>query len=447
MVAAGNARMTHWQGRWTDSNANGWLNFQGDWEINYMTDGSNTVWSPPGITLVAAIVSTSGTDQQQIWICVPMSTTTTAQVLIRFIALLVSRTVRRVSLQRVGPVHNSGIRVLRICNQQILGQHRTRHRGVSVSRRLDPYVSRRKRVACGTVRLVRRDCRGSRERSRFCPGTLQLRGPTNGPGGSLSGGRTKPDLAGYADVSTSSYGTRATTGTGAAAPHVAGAAALVWSAYPNWSNHQVRSFLEDRSIDMGPGGMDNDYGHGRLFLGSPPVSCTYSISPVSRQHDASGGSGTVNVSAAAGCTWTASSNNAGWLHINSGSSGNGNGTVSYSVDTNISSSQRAGTLTIAGKTFTVTQSGAASCSYSISPISRSHDAPAGSGTVNVSTTAGCTWTAASNSSGWLHVTSGSSGSGNGTVSYNLDANGASSQRTGTLTIAGKTFTVTQAGSS
>ena len=46
---------------------------------------------------------------------------------------------------------------------------------------------------------------------------------------------------------------------------------------------------------------------------------------------------------------------------------------------------------------------------------------------------------------WFTVTGGSSGTGNGTVSYTVAANTSTSPRTGTLTIAGLTATVTQAG--
>jgi hypothetical protein len=69
------------------------------------------------------------------------------------------------------------------------------------------------------------------------------------------------------------------------------------------------------------------------------------------------GSGIVSVTAPSGCPWTASSS-AGWITITSGSSGSGNGTVSYSVAANTSTSSRTGTMTIAGQTFTVNQSGA-----------------------------------------------------------------------------------------
>jgi len=89
--------------------------------------------------------------------------------------------------------------------------------------------------------------------------------------------------------------------------------------------------------------------------------------------------------------------------------------------------------------------GATSCSYSISPSERSISANGGTGSVNVTAPNGCAWTAASNAS-WITITSGSSGSGNGTVNYSVAQNTSAAQRTGTMTIAGQTFTVTQAGS-
>jgi Zn-dependent metalloprotease len=84
------------------------------------------------------------------------------------------------------------------------------------------------------------------------------------------------------------------------------------------------------------------------------------------------------------------------------------------------------------------------CTFSISPGSASYAAAGGTGTVTVTAGAGCTWTAVSNSA-FITVTSGASGSGNGSVGYSVAANTGSTTRTGTMTIAGQTFTVTQAG--
>jgi hypothetical protein len=96
------------------------------------------------------------------------------------------------------------------------------------------------------------------------------RGPTFGPGGSCSGGATKPDIAGYANVSTVSYGVGVFNGTSAATPHVAGAAALVKEAYPDSSVSELQTYLENNAIDLGTSGKDNLYGAGRLYLGVPP---------------------------------------------------------------------------------------------------------------------------------------------------------------------------------
>lgn len=86
---------------------------------------------------------------------------------------------------------------------------------------------------------------------------------------------------------------------------------------------------------------------------------------------------------------------------------------------------------------------AARCTYSISPTSASVESGTGSGSLAVSAPAGCSWTAASNTS-FISVTSGASGTGNGTVTYQVAANTATTSRTGTITAAKKTFTLTQA---
>jgi hypothetical protein len=95
-------------------------------------------------------------------------------------------------------------------------------------------------------------------------------GPTNGPGGAETGGLVKPDIAGFANVSTTTYGAGEFAGTSPATAHVAGAAALVLSAYPAYGPDQLQSLLEGRAVDMGPAGMDTQFGYGRLYLGDPP---------------------------------------------------------------------------------------------------------------------------------------------------------------------------------
>ena len=159
---------------------------------------------------------------------------------------------------------------------------------------------------------------------------------------------------------------------------------------------------------------------------------------------ANGGVGSVGVTSGSGCAWTAVSNTS-WIAVSSGASGSGNGTVGYSATANSATTSRTGSITIAGKTFSVTQAGAApTCSYAISPASASVAANGGVGSVGVTSGSGCAWTAVSNTS-WIAVSSGASGSGNGSVGYSATANSATTSRTGSVTIAGKTFSVTQAG--
>jgi beta-propeller repeat-containing protein/BACON domain-containing protein/all-beta uncharacterized protein/S-layer family protein len=185
----------------------------------------------------------------------------------------------------------------------------------------------------------------------------------------------------------------------------------------------------------------NQTGPYTLTLTAGTPGCTYNIAPNGQSFNSGGGTGSITVTAGAGCNWTATSN-ANFINITSGASGSGNGTVNYSVTSNTDALGRSGTVTIAGQTFTVTQSAGAGCSYSINPTSKSFMASGGSSTVSVTAPAGCGWMAVSND-GFITITSGSSGSGNGTVSYNVDANATGNPRTGTMTIAGETFIVTQ----
>jgi hypothetical protein len=86
------------------------------------------------------------------------------------------------------------------------------------------------------------------------------------------------------------------------------------------------------------------------------MSCTYSLNPTSASFTFSGGNGTLSVHTPVGCSWSASSP-VNWITLTSGANGSGPFTVSYSVQANNTGVSRTATLTIAGKPFTVTQSG------------------------------------------------------------------------------------------
>lgn len=87
--------------------------------------------------------------------------------------------------------------------------------------------------------------------------------------------------------------------------------------------------------------------------------CTYSISPTSESSPSSGETGVDSaIDTQVGCAWTATSN-AGFITITSGASGTGDGTTIMTVAAN-GGAFRSGTVTIAGRTFTVNQGGASS---------------------------------------------------------------------------------------
>jgi hypothetical protein len=204
------------------------------------------------------------------------------------------------------------------------------------------------------------------------------------------------------------------------------------------SNTDQRGFTRPLGSANATGGNGSDIGAFEVQA----AACSYSIAPTSNSVSAAAATGSANVTAGAGCTWTAASNSPSFINITSSGGGTGNGAVNYSVAANTGPA-RNGTLTIAGQTFTVAQ--ASGCTFAISPSAQNFSSSGGTSSANVTAGAGCAWTAASNSPSFINITSGASGTDNGAVNYSVAANANTSQRTGTMTIAGQTFTVTQDG--
>jgi hypothetical protein len=179
-----------------------------------------------------------------------------------------------------------------------------------------------------------------------------------------------------------------------------------------------------------------------LTVTQDAAACNSALSSTSESFEATGGPRSVSVTIPAGCSWTGVSNSA-WISVTGGAGPNtsGNGAVTFQVAANTTTTARSGALTIAGKTVNVTQAG--TCDVTLAPTGVSAGAAASSGLVGVATGASCAWTATS-SAAWLAVTSGGSGSGNGTVGYSVTANTGSSSRSASLTIGGRQFAVTQA---
>jgi hypothetical protein len=165
-------------------------------------------------------------------------------------------------------------------------------------------------------------------------------------------------------------------------------------------------------------------------------SCTYTLQPTSQNFGAGATSGSFQVNTQNGCTWSASASG----FVSTSSSGTGTGTVNFTVQQNTSTSSRQTTISVGGQSFTVTQDAAApSCTYTLQPTSQNFPASGGPGSFQVLAPAGCAWSASSNG----FVTTSSSGSGNGTVSFTVQENTSTSSRQVVLNVQGQSFTVTQ----
>jgi len=101
-------------------------------------------------------------------------------------------------------------------------------------------------------------------------------------------------------------------------------------------------------------GSESDYSAEVVY--SVPAACSFSLSPGSQSYGPEGGTGSVTLSTASTCSWTAVSG-ASWLTVTAGASGTGPGSVSFAVAANTASASRTATLSVGGQVFTVSQSG------------------------------------------------------------------------------------------
>jgi subtilisin family serine protease len=148
----------------------------------------------------------------------------------------------------------------------------------------------------------------------------------------------------------------AESGTSQASPHVAGAVAVLRAAFPSETLDQTVARLTNGvMVTDSKNGITKPRLNLQMAIGVS-TSCTYAISESSKSFGSNSSTGSIAVTTGAGCTWTAASSTS-WLTVTSGNSGSGNGTVSYALQENSNTSSRTGTLTVAGKTYSVTQSG------------------------------------------------------------------------------------------
>ena len=220
-------------------------------------------------------------------------------------------------------------------------------------------------------------------------------------------------------------------------------------ANPNGTSRQAQVVVSNQSVNV-------------VQAAAP---CKYSLSPATTTVDAPGGDVSFALTATSGCQWTAKSS-ADWIAAVSPSSGTGNATIHAAVPPNTGPAVRAGNIIVGDAQSTVQQAGATTpippptptppptpapeppptpppaCTFTVAPASASIAAGGGDVQVTVTAAAGCSWSAASNVP-WITISTGASGSGSGgvvaTVAPNMGV-----ARTGTIVVAGRTVTITQA---
>ncbi len=145
------------------------------------------------------------------------------------------------------------------------------------------------------------------------------------------------------------------SGTSMAAPHVAGAWAVLKSKYPNASVDEILAALTNYGLPITDA--RNNITKPRLRVSSAlgGVGCNYNLAENAQTFSVQGGRGSVNVAASgqSSCGWNVFSN-VDWIKVDSGENGTGNATVNFTVAA-LDRGARTGTLTVAGQTFTVTQ--------------------------------------------------------------------------------------------
>ncbi len=173
--------------------------------------------------------------------------------------------------------------------------------------------------------------------------------------------------------------------------------------------------------------------------------CQYSVTPAQLNIASAGGTLSVQLSTSSGCPWAITETpDVAWISQVTPTQGSGACTIYFSVSASTGSTPRTGHFSISGQRITVVQAGATACQYTVTPGSPNVPWNGGTFTVQVNTSSGCAWTAANPDVGWITQISPSQGSGNGTVSFSIDANNGNTVRTGHFSIADQVVTVNQA---
>lgn len=179
---------------------------------------------------------------------------------------------------------------------------------------------------------------------------------------------------------------------------------------------------------------------GEYLLGVTEVVCSYSVPSTCLTFGGAGSSATINVTSAPGCAWIANTD-VNWISFASSTFDAGNNPVAFEVRGNLTGEGRQGTISIGGNFITLMQS-VPTCTFSLSPTKANFGASGGTGTITVTTQAGCVWQPISSVS-WITITSNQCEMGSSTMTYSVAPNNTGASRNGTITIGGMVFAIKQ----
>jgi hypothetical protein len=164
--------------------------------------------------------------------------------------------------------------------------------------------------------------------------------------------------------------------------------------------------------------------------------CSYTISPANKTFNANGGSLSIKVSATGqtSCPAPAVVEDAEWISVSGTPPWKANkGTVKIAVQKNPGSQSRTGAVSIGGQTLTIKEDGAKCQLTALKPSSGKYPSTGGSGSFDITVSSqDCGWNVGT-PSGWIQLNT-TAGTGNGTVTFHMDANGTGKNRTGKIDV-------------
>jgi hypothetical protein len=175
-------------------------------------------------------------------------------------------------------------------------------------------------------------------------------------------------------------------------------------------------------------------------VGPSPSKCATSATNSTPEVPANGGGGTITVTAERECVWSARAQES-WITL-SGASGQGTSRLNYTVAANPNGAPRRGQVVVSDQTLEIVQR-AAACRFQVAPTTLSVNTTGGEATVNITAPGGCSWRAQSDAP-WITRVVPGEGAGSAAVRLSVAPNTGDVRR-GTMTVAGRSITIEQAG--